>query len=89
MVKRPTPREQALSDGMRSFPDRRGERAVECCLKRKGAYYHHLAGTSGNWRAAGPRTQVFGPGIPYQLDSDPACPFPRRPSLSLASVLHR
>jgi len=46
MVKRPTPREQALTDGMRSFPDRRGERAVECCLKRKGAYYHDLAGTS-------------------------------------------
>ena len=43
MVKRPTPLEQALMDGMKRFPDRRGERAVECCLKRKGAYYHHLA----------------------------------------------
>ena len=64
MVKRPTPREQALSDGVRCLPDRRGERAVECCLKRKGAYYHDLAGSSGNWRAAGPRTEVFGPGTP-------------------------
>ena len=44
MVKRPTPLEQALVDGMKRFPDRRGERAVEFCLKRKGAYYHHLAG---------------------------------------------
>jgi hypothetical protein len=43
MVKRPTPREQALTDGMNSFRDRRGERAVECCLKRNGAYYHDLA----------------------------------------------
>jgi hypothetical protein len=43
MMKRPTPREQALSDGMKSFPDRRGERAVECCLNQKGAYYCHLA----------------------------------------------
>jgi phospholipase C len=46
MVKRPTPREQALTDGKRSFPDRRGERAVECCLEQNGAYYHDLAGTS-------------------------------------------
>ena len=46
MVKRPPPREQALTDGMTSFPDRRGERVVECCLKRKGAYYYDLAGPS-------------------------------------------
>jgi len=43
MVKRPTPREQALTDGMKRFRDRRGERAVECCLKQDGAYYHDLA----------------------------------------------
>jgi|GEM_PF-1473776 len=48
MVKRPTPREQALTDGMRSFPDRRGERAVECCLEQNGAYNHDLAGPSGD-----------------------------------------
>jgi len=64
MMKRPPPREQAPSDGVRCFQDRRGERAVECCLNQKGAYYHDLAGSSGNWRAAGPRTQVFGPGTP-------------------------
>ena len=46
MLKRPTPREQALTDGMNRFRDRRGERAVECCLKPNGAYYHHLAGPS-------------------------------------------
>jgi len=50
MVKRPTPREQALTDGMKRFRDRRGERAVECCLKRKGAYYHDLAAPAGNRR---------------------------------------
>jgi hypothetical protein len=50
MLKRPTPREQALSDGRRRFPDRRGERAVECCLKRKGAYYHDLAAPARNRR---------------------------------------
>ena len=50
MVKRPSPREQALTDGMRSFPDRRGERAVECCLKRKGAYYHDLAAPASDRR---------------------------------------
>jgi hypothetical protein len=43
MVKRPTPREQALTDGMKRFRDRRGERAVECCPKQNGAYYHDLA----------------------------------------------
>jgi len=68
MVKRPTPRKQALNDGMRSFPDRRGERAVECCPKQKGAYYHDLAGPSGNWRAAGPGTAVSGPGIPPKVN---------------------
>ncbi len=62
MMKRPTPREQAPTGGMRRFPNRRGERAVECCLNQKGAYYHNLAGPSGNWRAAGPGTAVFGPG---------------------------
>ena len=61
MMKRPPPREQALTDGMRSFPDRRGERGVECCLKRKGAYYYDLAGTPGIGRAGGPKTSVFGP----------------------------
>ena len=50
MVKRPTPREQALTDGMNGFRDRRGERAVECCLKPNGAYYHHLAAPAGNRR---------------------------------------
>ena len=68
MVKRPTPREQALTDGMKRFRDRRGERAVECCLKRNGAYYHDLAGASGNWRAAGPGTAVSGPGTPAAAD---------------------
>ena len=72
MVKRPTPLEQALVDGMKRFPDRRGERAVECCLKRKGAYYHDLAGTSGNWRAAGPETAVSGPGTPARADTHSA-----------------
>ena len=24
------------------FPDRRGERAVECCPNQNGAYYHDL-----------------------------------------------
>ena len=64
MMKRPPPREQALTDGVKRFPDRRGERVVECCLKRKGAYYYDLAGTSESWRTAGPRTCVFGPGTP-------------------------
>jgi len=50
MLKRPTPREQALTDGMNRFRDRRGERAVECCLKPNGAYYHHLAAPAGNRR---------------------------------------
>jgi len=50
MVKRPTPREQALTGGMRSFPDRRGERAVECCLKQNGAYYHDLAAPASTRR---------------------------------------
>jgi len=67
MVKRPTPREQALMDGMKRFRDRRGERAVECCLKRNGAYYHDLAGTSGNWGAAGPGRHVSGPGTPVRV----------------------
>jgi hypothetical protein len=43
MLKRPPPWEQALTGGLRSLPDRRGERAVECCLKQNGAYYHDLA----------------------------------------------
>lgn len=50
MMKRPPPLEQALSDGMRRFPDRRGERAVECCHERKGAYSHHLAAPARNRR---------------------------------------
>jgi len=50
MVKRPTPREQALTDGMKRFRDRRGERAVECCLKQNGAYYHDLAAPASNRR---------------------------------------
>ena len=62
MVKRPTPREQALSDGVRGLHDRRGERAVECCLKQKGAYYCDLAGALGNWRAAGSGAKAPGPG---------------------------
>jgi hypothetical protein len=62
-VKRPPPREQALTDGMRSFPDRRGERAVECCLKRKGAYYYDLARRPATRPAAGPGTSVPGLGI--------------------------
>ena len=70
MVKRPTPREQALTDGMKRFRDRRGERAVECCLKRNGAYYHDLAGPSGNWRATGPGTRVLGPGTPAPAGTD-------------------
>jgi hypothetical protein len=72
MVKRPTPREQALTGGMRRFPDRRGERAVECCLKQNGAYYHHLAGSSGDGRTAGPRARVLGPETPVVRS-------PRRP----------
>jgi hypothetical protein len=54
MVKRPTPREQALDGGRIGSWDRRGERAVECCLKQNGAYYRHLARTSSDWRATGP-----------------------------------
>ncbi len=50
MVKRPTPRKQALTDGMRRSRDRRGERAVECCLNQNGAYYHDLAVPAGNRR---------------------------------------
>jgi hypothetical protein len=46
LMKRPPPRKQALTDGMRRSPDRRGERAVECCLNQNGAYYHDLAGPS-------------------------------------------
>jgi hypothetical protein len=72
MVKRPTPREQALTDGMKRFRDRRGERAVECCLKQNGAYYHHLVGPSGDRRTAGPRAHAFGPG------NSGSAPAPRR-----------
>ncbi len=50
LVKRPSPREQALTDGMNRHRDRRGERAVECCLNQNGAYYRHLARPSGNRR---------------------------------------
>ena len=64
LLKRPSPREQALIDGMRRGPDRRGERAVECCLKQKGAYYDDLAGSLGNEWAAGPATAAAGPGTP-------------------------
>ena len=46
VMKRPSPRKQALTDGRKRSPDRRGERAVECCLNQNGAYYHDLAGTS-------------------------------------------
>ena len=51
MVKRPSPREQALMDGMRWSSDRREERGVECCLEQNGAYDHDLAGSPGNRRA--------------------------------------
>lgn len=50
MVKRPPPRKQALTGGVRCSPDRRGERAVECCLNQNGAYYHDLAAPAGNRR---------------------------------------
>ena len=60
MLKRPSPREQALTDGRRSFPDRRGERGVECCLEQNGAYDHDLAGPSGDRRTARPATSVAG-----------------------------
>ena len=50
MMKRPSPRKQALTGGMRRSPDRRGERAVECCLNQNGAYYHDLAAPAGNRR---------------------------------------
>ena len=90
MVKRPSPREQALSDGVRRFSDRRGERGVECCLKRNGAYYRDLAGPSGNWGAAGPESPDSGPEtFPALLDRAAA---PRRPRLSRPSchaVTHR
>jgi len=89
MVKRPTPRKQALTDGMTSSPDRRGERVVECCLNQNGAYYHDLAGTSGNWRAARPKTPVFGREPPARMDRRRARPLARRPCSSLRSVLHR
>ena len=79
MMKRPPPREQALTDGVRSFPDRRGERGVECCLKRKGAYYCHLAwdvtkGT-GRWPEStdsGPRTSAPMDRCPNRRLSDQA-----------------
>ncbi len=54
MVKRPSPRKQALTDGMRSSPDRRGERAVECCLNQNGAYYRALAAPARNRRGVSP-----------------------------------
>jgi len=47
MLKRPTPLEQALSDAMGRSPDRRGERAVECCLEQNRAYSRHLAPLDG------------------------------------------
>ena len=65
LLKRPTPLEQALMDGMKRFPDRRGERVVECCLKRKGAYYHDLAVPARNRRydnrlfSGNPRLHLF------------------------------
>ena len=68
LLKRPPPRKQALKDGRRRFPDRQGERAVECCLKQNGAYYHDLAGTSGNWGAARPKALVFGRDPSVSLD---------------------
>jgi hypothetical protein len=60
MMKRPSPREQALSDGMRRSSVRRGERGVECCLKQNGAYYRHLAGSSVKRGAVRPETPVSG-----------------------------
>lgn len=62
MMKRPPPREQALIGGVRSLPDRRGERGVECCLKRKGAYYHDLTGAPVTGRATGPISNGIGLG---------------------------
>jgi len=59
MLKRPTSREQALTDGMNCFRDRRGERAVECCLKRNGAYYHDLAAPARNRRGVCPSNSGF------------------------------
>src|SRR5580658_4972203 len=85
MVSRPLPRKRGLTGGMRCSPDRRGERAVECCLNQNGAYYHDLAGSSGNWRTAGPKTCVFGPGTPAPMGDRRS----RRPSVPLSSVLRR
>ncbi len=62
LVKRPTPRKQALRDGRKGLPDRRGERAVECCLEQNGAYYYDLAGSLGTGRAADPVASAAGPG---------------------------
>jgi hypothetical protein len=67
LVKRPPPREQALTDGMRSFPDRRGERAVECCLKRNGAYYHDLAAPARNRRCVIRWNPPFNGKVGFQL----------------------
>jgi hypothetical protein len=48
--------------GGRRLPDRRGRRAVECCLKQNGAYYRDLAGSSENPRAPAPGNAEFGAG---------------------------
>jgi hypothetical protein len=63
MVKRPSPRKQALTDGMRSSPDRRGERAVECCLNQNGAYYRDLAAPAGNRRGVTPGSRAPSEGV--------------------------
>ena len=64
LVKRPSPRKQALTDGMSGSRDRRGERAVECCLNQNGAYYHDLAGTSHTVTCRRPGSVCFRAGNP-------------------------
>lgn len=58
MMKRPTPLEQALSDGRRRSPDRRGGRAVECCRNR-------MRLIPATW----PHRRAIGGGFPAHRDS--------------------
>lgn len=74
MVKRPPPLEQALRDGMRRFPDRRGERAVECCHERKGAYSHHLAAPASDRRGVTRPETVPVSGVGFTLGAELLCP---------------
>jgi hypothetical protein len=58
MVKRPTPLEQALSDGRRRSPDHRGGREVECCRNRMRlipATWPHRRGIGGGFPTFGAR----------------------------------